>query len=90
MSAHGEVEVPEESRWRTSRACDGGACVGVARHGDFVVIGNTANPEAPASRFSIQEWDAFVAGVKLGDFDDLPPALISFLRAAPGSSGLAA
>lgn len=57
--------------WRISQICESGACVGVARQGEFVVIGNTSNPEAPVSRFTDQEWRAFVAGVKLGDFDDL-------------------
>jgi hypothetical protein len=45
--------------------------VGVVRQGEFVLIGNTSSPEAPVSRFTSQEWKAFVAGVKLGDFDDL-------------------
>jgi hypothetical protein len=57
--------------WRVSRLCESGACVGVAREGEFVMIGNTSSPEAPVSRFTSQEWSAFVAGVKLGDFDDL-------------------
>lgn len=57
--------------WLTSRLCESGACVGVARQGEFVLIGDTGNPEAPVSRFTSQEWSAFVAGVKLGDFDDL-------------------
>jgi hypothetical protein len=57
--------------WRISRLCDSGACVGVVRQGEFVLIGNTSSPEAPVSRFTSQEWKAFVAGVKLGDFDDL-------------------
>ncbi len=57
--------------WRTSRLCESGACVGVARQGEFVLIGDPGNPEAPVSRFTGQEWSVFVAGVKLGDFDDL-------------------
>jgi predicted secreted Zn-dependent protease len=57
--------------WHTSRSCEGGACVGVARQGEFILVGNTANPGSPISRFTVQEWDAFIAGVKLGDFDDL-------------------
>ena len=57
--------------WHVSRMCDSGACVGVARQGEFVLIGNTSSPEAPVSRFTSQEWSAFVAAVKLGDFDDL-------------------
>jgi hypothetical protein len=45
--------------------------VGVARQGEFVLIGNTSDSETPVSRFTSQEWKAFVTGVKLGDFDDL-------------------
>jgi len=63
--------VPEGFSWRVSRACDSGACVGVARQGEFVVIGNTSEPQAPVSRFTGEEWRAFIAGVKQGDFDDL-------------------
>jgi hypothetical protein len=43
----------------------------VARDGDFIVVGNTADPMAAVSRFTAREWSAFLAGVKLGDFDDL-------------------
>lgn len=57
--------------WRTARSCDGGACVGVARQGDFILIGNTNHPEGPVSTFTTQEWGEFLAGAKLGDFDDL-------------------
>ena len=57
--------------WRISRLCDSGACVGVARHGEFVLIGNSSSPEAPVSQFTRQEFRTFIAGVKLGDFDDL-------------------
>ena len=57
--------------WRKSRLCDSGACVGVASQGEFILIGNTNEPGVPVSRFTRQEWSAFVLGVKLGDFDDL-------------------
>jgi hypothetical protein len=43
----------------------------VARHGEFIIVGNTANPDAAVCRFTAQEWNAFLKGVKLGDFDDL-------------------
>lgn len=55
--------------WLISRTCDSGACVGVARHGDAVLIGNTNNPEGAISEFTIEEWRQFLAGAKLGDFD---------------------
>jgi predicted secreted Zn-dependent protease len=64
-AASGEID------WRIARQCESGACVGVARLGEFVLIGNSSDPEAPVSRFTRQEWRSFIAGVKLGEFDDL-------------------
>lgn len=58
-----------EFTWRISRTCDSGACVGVARRGEAVLIGNTNNPENPVAEFTKDEWRQFLAGVKLGDFD---------------------
>ena len=57
--------------WQVSRACDGGQCIGVARWGDTVLIGNTSNPQAPVSEFTVSEWQQFLTGVKLGDFDEI-------------------
>ena len=57
--------------WRVSRTCDGGQCIGVARRGDFVLIGNTSDPEAPITEFTVSEWNQFLAGAKLGDFDGI-------------------
>jgi Domain of unknown function (DUF397) len=62
---------PESLEWRVSRTCDAGACVGVARSGDSILIGNTNVPGGAVSEFSIEEWQRFLAGVKLGDFDGL-------------------
>jgi Domain of unknown function (DUF397) len=63
--------VPAGLSWRTARTCDGGACVMVARHQDSVVLGNTTQPDGPTLACTGAEWTQFVAGVKLGDFDDL-------------------
>ena len=57
--------------WRISRTCDGGACVGVARRDQVVLIGNTNDPDGPVSEFTADEWRQFLAGVKLGDFDGI-------------------
>jgi predicted secreted Zn-dependent protease len=64
-SASGDLE------WRVSRTCDTGACIKVARKGEFVVIGSTANPAESAGEFTADEWRHFVAGIKLGDFDGI-------------------
>jgi len=61
----------EELDWRISRTCDGGACVRVARRGEFVLIGNTNSPEGPICEFTTDEWRQFLAGAKLGDFDGI-------------------
>lgn len=61
----------EGIRWLVSRTCESGACIGVARRGDYVLIGNSSNPDAAISEFTIDEWRQFIAGVKLGDFDSL-------------------
>jgi hypothetical protein len=58
-----------EIAWRVSRTCDSGACVGVARRGEAVLIANTNQPEGPVTEFTIEEWRQFLAGAKLGDFD---------------------
>ena len=60
-----------ELDWRVSRTCDNGQCVRVARKGEFVVIGSTDNLERPVNEFTLQEWRNFLAGAKLGDFDDI-------------------
>jgi hypothetical protein len=64
-------EVPGSFVWRAARSCESGACVGVAQQGGAILIRNTNNPEDPVSRFTVEEWKAFVAGIKLGEFDDL-------------------
>lgn len=61
----------EDLDWRISRTCDSGACVGVARRGDMVFIGNTNQPGGPVSEFTKDEWQQFLAGAKLGDFDGI-------------------
>lgn len=69
MSAHSAA--PEDIGWRISRTCESGACVGVARRGEQVLIGNTNHPESAACEFTVDEWRQFLAGVKLGDFDGI-------------------
>lgn len=57
--------------WRVARFCDGGACVKVARRGDYILIGNTNDPEGPVGEFTTDEWRQFLAGAKMGDFDGI-------------------
>jgi Domain of unknown function (DUF397) len=64
-SATGDIQ------WRVSRTCESGACVMVARQGDSVLLGNTSRPDGPVYMYTRAEWREFLAGAKLGDFDDL-------------------
>jgi predicted secreted Zn-dependent protease len=57
--------------WQKSRTCESGACVIVARQGESVLIGNSADPEGQVSVFTREEWRNFIAGIKLGDFDEI-------------------
>jgi predicted secreted Zn-dependent protease len=57
--------------WRRSRACEGGACIMVARDGDSVVFGNTTDPSGSTYSYTTAEWRQFLIGVKQGDFDGI-------------------
>jgi predicted secreted Zn-dependent protease len=57
--------------WHVSSTCDSGACVMVARHGDMVMLGDSKQPDGPVYSCTVAEWKEFLAGAKLGDFDDV-------------------
>ncbi len=61
------------ARWRKSaRSSAQGNCVELASLGiDGVAIRNSRHPEGPALVFTDAELDAFLGGVKDGEFDDL-------------------
>jgi hypothetical protein len=54
---------------RISSLCTDGSCVGVDVDQDEVRVVDTKSDEAPTLRFTPDEWAAFVAGVKAGEFD---------------------
>jgi Domain of unknown function (DUF397) len=58
--------------WRVSRTCESGACIKVARHGEAVLIGSTTGSDDSICEFTADEWREFLAGAKLGDFDNIP------------------
>jgi Domain of unknown function (DUF397) len=66
-----EITASEGLTWRVSRTCDGGACVMVARDGEFILFGNTTQPDGPKVSYTRAEVAAFAEGIRRGDFDDL-------------------
>ncbi|MFL6116506.1 MAG: DUF397 domain-containing protein [Catenulispora sp.] len=57
--------------WIKSSASNGsGACVETSSiRPDEICVRNSRDPEGPILRFTKREWDAFLAGVKSGEFD---------------------
>ncbi|MFC7529499.1 DUF397 domain-containing protein [Actinoplanes sp. GCM10030250] len=62
------IKPTEQPHWRRSGQCASGACVEVARVGDQFLIRDSKRPGFAQLSFTRAEWDAFVAGVKAGDF----------------------
>lgn len=59
-----------DAAWIRSRFCSSDGCVEVAHLTDGgVALRDSKNTALPAHVFDRQEWAAFIAGVKNGDFD---------------------
>jgi len=54
--------------WRRSSYCGNGACVEVARSTDGFLVRDAKHPDSPVLTFTVDEWSAFVAGVKSDEF----------------------
>jgi hypothetical protein len=47
--------------------CESNGCVEVAQVGAEIYIRNSNEPDGPMVKFSRDEWDVFVAGIRAGD-----------------------
>jgi hypothetical protein len=54
--------------WRKSRRCDSASCVEAAVTTERVGMRDGKSPDGPALWFSVEEWTAFIEGIKDGDF----------------------
>lgn len=62
----------ENATWKKSWRSNGNGgnnCVEVARIDSAVAVRDSKDRSGPALIFTPSEWDAFVGGVKDGDFD---------------------
>lgn len=59
----------ESTGWRRSSKCEAGTCAEVKFADDGVLMRSSLAPETMI-RLTAREWDAFLAGVVAGDFDD--------------------
>ena len=65
--------------WRKARKSGQGGCVEVApAAAGLIAVRDSKDPDGPVLLYTPLEWDAFLDGVKRGEFDDLLPG-------APGS-----
>jgi hypothetical protein len=55
--------------WRTSTLCDLNGCVEVAILDGRVAVRDAKDRTGPVLLFSAHEWEAFVGGVRGGEFD---------------------
>lgn len=64
-----KLELGRVERLEWVRAeCDGGHCAEVTTEHGYVLVRNSTMP-LEVIRFSPPEWDAFVARVKVGNYD---------------------
>lgn len=59
--------------WRKSTYSESAGCVEVTRLGSLTLVRDSKNPTGPSLRFDAREWNAFLRGVRAGEFD-LPTA----------------
>jgi hypothetical protein len=55
--------------WRTSTFCDLNGCVEVALLDNQVAVRDAKDTSSPVLLFTAPEWDAFISGVRAGEFD---------------------
>ena len=63
------VESGDPARWKKSSYCEAGSCVEVSLTAGSVGVRDSKFEGSPVLRFTAEEWNAFVMGVKSGEFD---------------------
>lgn len=58
-----------QQEWFKSSLSAAGNCVEVMHTPDGMTLRNSTSPHGPVMNFTRDEWDAFIGGAKLGEFD---------------------
>lgn len=66
MQVDEDFKTSSLSRWPTNV---GNRCVAVKRNQDGVLVRDTKVQDGPILEFTHEEWEAFIGGVRLGEFD---------------------
>ena len=65
-------KIPDNLAWRKSSfsSGSGGNCVEIAELPDGgIAVRHSKHPDGPLIAYTVAEWDAFLEGVKAGEFD---------------------
>jgi hypothetical protein len=55
--------------WKKAIASASSNCVEVADNGESIYVRDSKDPVGPVLAFTRPEWEAFLTGVRAGDFD---------------------
>jgi len=62
------VNINSMPQWQKSSYCSTNACVEVAMTADAVLVRDSKDPRVAPLSFTMDEWSAFVKGVRAGEF----------------------
>lgn len=57
--------------WRKASFCASGQCVEVSKQDDMILLRDSKKTGGRILRYTAEEWQSFVQGVKAGEFDDV-------------------
>jgi hypothetical protein len=63
------INVYSHADWRRSRRCESGSCVEVAQLAGSIGMRDSKMEQSPVLVFTRPVWDAFVAGIRAGEFE---------------------
>ena len=66
---------PERWQWHKSSFSGANGCVEVALVEGGAAVRDSKDPASPVLRFTAREWEAFLAGVRAGEFDPAAEAI---------------